>query len=137
MFYEPPPMRALCGGFLSAGVSSLCGPAHRRMTAAVRCWHADNAQEAAMTHDRSRKNRPDDTERAAPVTPAAAPHEEHLLRKALDDTFPASDPVAEVPEEAAAPPEEQAQESLLDTALEMSFPASDPISVETSITRIE
>ncbi|GGI55217.1 hypothetical protein [Oxalicibacterium solurbis] len=90
-----------------------------------------------MTHDRSRKSRPDDTERAAPVTPAAASHEEHLLDKALDDTFPASDPVAEVPEEAAAPPEEQAQESLLDTALEMSFPASDPISVETSITRIE
>lgn len=90
-----------------------------------------------MTKDHARKGKPDNSERGASVTPEAASHEEHLLDKALDDTFPASDPVAELPTDQEMSSEEQAQETLLDTALEMSFPASDPISVETSITRIE
>lgn len=90
-----------------------------------------------MTRNHSQKAKPEDNERGTPVTPDSASHEEQLLDKALDDTFPASDPVAEMPEEAASPPGEQVQETLLDTALEMSFPASDPIAVDAGITRIE
>lgn len=75
--------------------------------------------------------------------PAGAPrpipetHEERLLDSALQQTFPASDPVAEMPEETEQPAEEKARESLLDVAIEMTFPASDPISVSSGITRIE
>lgn len=89
-----------------------------------------------MTRNHPQKTKPEDNERGT-VTPDSASHEEQLLDKALDDTFPASDPVAEMPEETTPPPGEQVQETLLDTALEMSFPASDPISVDAGITRIE
>jgi hypothetical protein len=68
---------------------------------------------------------------------ASETHEEALLDSALQQTFPASDPVAELPVEPNVPQEEQAKEGLLDNAIEMSFPASDPISVQSSITRIE
>jgi hypothetical protein len=69
--------------------------------------------------------------------PVPQSHDEKLLDTALKQTFPASDPVAELPCDTPVPQEEQAKECLLDTAIEMTFPASDPISVQASITRIE
>ena len=67
--------------------------------------------------------------------------EEKLLDSALDDTFPASDPVAEVPstteKSAQKSVQQTAKEELLDAGIEMSFPASDPVSVSSGITRIE
>lgn len=65
------------------------------------------------------------------------PREEKLLDKALTDTFPASDPVAEIPEAAPLDEGERIAEALLDDAIEFSFPASDPISVSSGFTRIE
>lgn len=76
------------------------------------------------------------------------PASEKELDSALKDTFPASDPVADVQpgktkrakrergsgEEAAITEE---GEELLDDAVSMTFPASDPIAVQSSITRIE
>lgn len=58
--------------------------------------------------------------------------EEFLLDEAIELSFPASDPIAELP--ASAVPEEMAQcsdedEGLLDEAIELTFPASDPIAV--------
>jgi hypothetical protein len=78
-------------------------------------------------------------EKAPAENPRAVPksHEEKLLDSALKQTFPASDPVAEMPCNTPVPEEEKAKETLLDTAIEMSFPASDPISVQSGITRIE
>lgn len=66
---------------------------------------------------------------------------EALLDEAVEETFPASDPVAGPPslsaaEEACMPKEEDGEEGLLDEAVELTFPASDPIAVS-SITRIE
>lgn len=70
------------------------------------------------------------------------------LDNALENTFPASDPVAEAQpgkskgnklesdSEADAAISEEGEE-LLDDAVSMTFPASDPISVQSSITRIE
>jgi hypothetical protein len=67
----------------------------------------------------------------------AASHEERQLDRALEQTFPASDPVSELEQPVSVTEEEQARETLLDDAVEMTFPASDPISVTSSITRIE
>ncbi len=64
-------------------------------------------------------------------------HEERLLDKALAQTFPASDPVAELPTTTTKSEEQQAKEDLLDDGIEMTFPASDPVSVSSGITRIE
>lgn len=68
-------------------------------------------------------------------------HEEKMLDSALDDTFPASDPVAEVPlateKSGQKSVQQAAKEELLDVGIEMSFPASDPVSVSSGITRIE
>lgn len=87
-----------------------------------------------MSTDDRRLNEkaPAENARAAPQS-----HDQKLLDSALQQTFPASDPVAEIPVDIPASQEEKAKETLLDTALEMSFPASDPISVQSSITRIE
>lgn len=71
-------------------------------------------------------------------TPASATHNEKMLDHALKGTFPASDPVAELPVDEKPSEKQQAEECLLDDAVEMTFPASDPISVDpNSITRIE
>lgn len=70
------------------------------------------------------------------------------LDNALEGTFPASDPVAEVQpkvkkrgEKGAGAADEgtigEEGEELLDDAVSMTFPASDPIAVASSITRIE
>lgn len=67
----------------------------------------------------------------------AESHQEAQLDCALEQTFPASDPVAEVETAAPLTEEECAKETLLDDAVEMTFPASDPISVDAGITRIE
>jgi hypothetical protein len=69
--------------------------------------------------------------------PLPKTHEEKTLDSALKQTFPASDPVAEMPVEEVKSEQENAKESLLDDAIEMTFPASDPISVDAGITRIE
>lgn len=71
-------------------------------------------------------------------TPANESHDEKMLDQALKGTFPASDPVAELPVTEKKSEKEMAEETLLDEAVEMTFPASDPISVDAnSITRIE
>lgn len=69
------------------------------------------------------------------------------LDNALQDTFPASDPVGEVQPKKTKRGEKgnsdkdagrsDESEELLDDAVAMTFPASDPISVASSITRIE
>ncbi len=68
-------------------------------------------------------------------------HEENLLDEALDETFPASDPVAEIPlsteKSGHKSVQQTAKEELLDVGIEMTFPASDPVSVSSGITRIE
>jgi hypothetical protein len=93
-----------------------------------------NEKESGMsTDDRILKEKvPAENPRPVPKT-----HEERTLDSALKQTFPASDPVAEMPVETAETEEEHAQEALLDDAVEMTFPASDPISVSSGITRIE
>ncbi len=71
-------------------------------------------------------------------SPASESHDEKMLDHALKGTFPASDPVAELPVSEKKSEKEKAEETLLDDAVEMTFPASDPISVDAnSITRIE
>lgn len=62
-------------------------------------------------------------------------HEDALLDEAVEDTFPASDPVAEIPathlgEQGMAGHDEE--EESLDLAIEMTFPASDPIAIPSS-----
>ncbi len=64
-------------------------------------------------------------------------HQQHLLDDALAQTFPASDPVAELPTATTKSEGERAKEDLLDDGIEMTFPASDPVSVSSGITRIE
>ena len=49
-----------------------------------------------------------------------------MLDHALKGTFPASDPVAELPVNEKPSEKEEAEEQLLDDAVEMTFPASDP-----------
>jgi hypothetical protein len=78
--------------------------------------------------------------------------QERELDEGLAETFPASDPVAEVQpgktparsdrgEPKGKRPEQGDEtppgEELLDDAISLTFPASDPISVNSSITRIE
>lgn len=63
-------------------------------------------------------------------------HQEALLDEAIEETFPASDPVAEHPEplssqQHVAVPNDEEEESL-DDAIEMTFPASDPIAIPSS-----
>ena len=58
--------------------------------------------------------------------------DEALLDEAVDQTFPASDPVAELPAHAAGQSHlvcEEEEEELLDEAIELTFPASDPIAI--------
>jgi hypothetical protein len=83
-------------------------------------------------HRPLKEKAPAENARAVPKS-----HDEKLLDSALKQTFPASDPVAELPCDAPVPEEQKAKECLLDDAIEMTFPASDPISVQASITRIE
>lgn len=65
----------------------------------------------------------------------AEEHTEALLDEAVDETFPASDPVAEMPgmhgsQQYCAGSDEE--EESLDHAIEMTFPASDPIAIPSS-----
>lgn len=71
-----------------------------------------------------------------PSDPAPHTHGEELLDDALEATFPASDPVAEIATDSEPTQQEKAKDVLLDKALDLSFPASDPISVTSGITRI-
>lgn len=88
-----------------------------------------------MAHHESSKT---DKKPPAEIKKAASTsHEEHQLDNALAQTFPASDPVAEIPAETKVSEGEKAKESLLDIAIEMTFPASDPISVSSGITHIQ
>ncbi|MEC5216875.1 hypothetical protein RCH09_001829 [Actimicrobium sp. GrIS 1.19] len=57
---------------------------------------------------------------------------EHHLDQALGNSFPASDPVADLPKEEPADTETATQDALehrLDEAVAMTFPASDPIAI--------
>lgn len=81
---------------------------------------------------------------AAPVTQVKPPksadaalHGEQVLDDALEDTFPASDPVAELPTPPNLTKKEKVKETLLDDALEFTFPASDPLSISSSYSRIK
>jgi hypothetical protein len=60
-------------------------------------------------------------------------HAERLLDEALEETFPASDPIAAhlAEESSDALVEQQHVERELDIALELTFPASDPIAIST------
>jgi hypothetical protein len=63
---------------------------------------------------------------------AAVARAEHHLDQALGNSFPASDPVADLPKEQVADNESATQDALehrLDEAVAMTFPASDPIAV--------
>jgi hypothetical protein len=88
-----------------------------------------------MTQDKHARQR--ETSVHPAVKHSAVPHEEKLLDSALKHTFPASDPVAELPEAARPDEAEKIAECLLDDALEFSFPASDPISISSGFSRIE
>jgi hypothetical protein len=70
----------------------------------------------------------------SPPASESAKHKEHLMDKALEDTFPASDPTGELPDVSLGEEseEERHEECLLDEALEETFPASDPIAVHTA-----
>jgi hypothetical protein len=93
----------------------------------------------------NRKKAPEDTHPAnhrkdavEGKSPASDSHDEKMLDHALKGTFPASDPVAELPVNEKPSEKQKAEEGLLDDAVEMTFPASDPVSVgANSITRIE
>ncbi|HVK94479.1 MAG TPA: hypothetical protein VM571_07100 [Noviherbaspirillum sp.] len=71
----------------------------------------------------------------SPLASVASEHEERLIDEALEETFPASDPVEEhsseqTPERLRADAAVyEHEEGLLDEALEETFPASDPIAV--------
>jgi hypothetical protein len=73
----------------------------------------------------------------SPPASEGSKHEERLLDKALEDTFPASDPITEPvkcseEEEVRLRAEKKVmlhEECLLDEALELTFPASDPIAI--------
>lgn len=64
-----------------------------------------------------------------------ARHEEALLDAAVENTFPASDPVAELPAAASSAKVIDSEDRQLDKAIEMTFPASDPVAVS-NITKI-
>lgn len=61
--------------------------------------------------------------------------EEAQLDKAVENTFPASDPVAEVPAQASSTKVIDSEDAELDKAIEMTFPASDPVAVS-NITKV-
>lgn len=65
-----------------------------------------------------------------------AKHDEELLDDALNATFPASDPVAELPTPQLTG-KEVMDETLLDDALEFTFPASDPLSISSGYSHIK
>ncbi|MBC7514068.1 MAG: hypothetical protein H7234_06490 [Herminiimonas sp.] len=64
-----------------------------------------------------------------------ARHEEALLDAAVEDTFPASDPVAELPAAASSTKVIDSEDRQLDKAIEATFPASDPVAIS-NITKI-
>ena len=96
-----------------------------------------------MAHDKNSDNKSREPIDASDNTKKRGPdeHQESLLDSALDDTFPASDPVENVPAKPAKSGQKSVQqtakEELLDVGIEMTFPASDPVSVSSGITRIE
>ncbi len=55
--------------------------------------------------------------------------EDALLDEAIELSFPASDPPAELPHSATVV--RDSQEAMLDAAIELTFPASDPIAIST------
>lgn len=62
--------------------------------------------------------------------------QEALLDDAIELSFPASDPVAELPQAQVPAGARDSQEALLDEAIELTFPASDPIAVSTPCSRL-
>ncbi len=66
---------------------------------------------------------------------AHAEREEASLDNAVEATFPASDPIAEVPASATSAKVIDSEDAELDKAIEMTFPASDPVAVS-NITKV-
>lgn len=62
--------------------------------------------------------------------------EDALLDDAIELSFPASDPIAQLPHTAASKQVCDSQEALLDAAIELTFPASDPIAISIQRTRL-
>ena len=62
--------------------------------------------------------------------------EDALLDDAIELSFPASDPIAELPHTAASMMVCDSQEALLDAAIELTFPASDPVAISIQRTRL-
>lgn len=62
-----------------------------------------------------------------------ARHQEDVLDEAIDETFPASDPISpdsgKHPTRRKKPSREDSVEHKLDEALDDTFPASDPVSI--------
>ena len=56
-------------------------------------------------------------------------HEEALLDEAIELSFPASDPIGELPVATTRSGCHDCEEMMLDEAIELSFPASDPIAI--------
>ncbi len=90
-----------------------------------------------MSAQKNTVSRPATDTRVEPAKAVdTAAHGERMLDEALDDTFPASDPVAELPTPSKLTEKEVVKEGLLDDALEFTFPASDPISISSGYDRI-
>lgn len=62
--------------------------------------------------------------------------EDALLDEAIELSFPASDPIAELPHAAATTFVRDSQEAMLDAAIELTFPASDPIAISMQYCRV-
>ncbi len=62
--------------------------------------------------------------------------EDALLDDAIELSFPASDPIAELPHTAGAKQVCDSEEALLDAAIELTFPASDPVAISIQRTRL-
>lgn len=65
----------------------------------------------------------------------AATREEAQLDRAVENTFPASDPIAELPAAATSTKVIDSEDALLDEGIEETFPASDPVAAG-NITKI-
>lgn len=90
----------------------------------------NSSDDATWTDDRTARN----------LSAKNSQHDEAVLDEAIEETFPASDPVAaKISEKNKARPQvagEDSDEELVDESIELTFPASDPPAVA-STTRID
>lgn len=75
------------------------------------------------------------TRKPGPQQPHEEDNVERDLDEALEETFPASDPVSiEIDKPKRPPASKTAETKRLDKGLEATFPASDPVSIDTGKT---